>query len=224
MSDTLGKFEQYSPNTDGFSCVDNFTEAIASPVGSLLGGATGLLGYHIPASQTAAVYGRLGALTFRTGQAEFLQQQFGTAAGVAGPSAVANTSGPLARPSPYVPPFLGASSLTPRAGFTPKGIEVVSLSLSYLVSTNNLTTLNIKLIARQFVNGAAAPSDTVLIAQTNLPKNSSANIQVSNIAVATPAFTVTPNTILQVLVNAVTPASSTLDIYEATVFYNFNYN
>src|SRR5256885_9918600 len=115
---TQGRFEMDTPMTDGVFgiTIDSINQFGAGATTTKTRTSKGLYSLVTTAGAASAVYASsFEGLLFRTGMLPFLQQQFGTAAGVAGPTAVANTSSPDAQVG--APRQTGTGILTPATGF-----------------------------------------------------------------------------------------------------------
>lgn len=151
-----------------------------------------------------------------------LQEQFGTAAGVAGPSAVANTSDPADVAGR--PPFTGASQLTARTGFIAKGLQVTDITLIYLVTGAALTLHTIRVDKATFVNNIAVAVTAILANAANgLQTPTQANPYVTKVALVTP-FNVTDNSELIVEIAATTQGGGAYRLYGAIFHCNYNLN
>lgn len=226
MSRTNARYEGELPFTDGvfpvtLDDINNFGGGTATKTRN----AKGDYSLNVAASQACVFATSFAGLIFRTGQTPFLQEQFGTAAGVAGPTAVANTSDPDAQIG--VPPQTGNLLITPQTGFIPKGIKVVNIALKYLIGTNPLSVHTIGLTRSQFTdNSATAPVATDIIANAanGLATAARANYYVTVVSVASPLFSIQDLNDLWLEIDATTPAGGTYRLYGATVRVAFNYN
>jgi hypothetical protein len=188
----------------------------------------GLFVKHVPATDASTFFANLGLL-LRTGQYASAdgQSQFGTAAGVAGPTTVANTSGPLALP-PGIPPILAANLPTLgniQRGPIPKGMQINSIDVIYTVAALAAAVATVGLTTTTFAN-ATAPVVTNLIAlaANGLPTAVQATPYVKNVAVATPAMLITADTEVIANVNFTGGATGTVDFYGIVVHCSFNFN
>jgi hypothetical protein len=164
---------------------------------------------------------------------QYDQEQYGTAASVPGPSAVANTSGPLALPgsgAPYYqgfPPIPGASMATlagPVTGPSQKGIQIDSVDAIYQVLTDaTAVAATIGLTKTNFAN-LVAPAVTNLIAlgAHSLPVVIGAQPQVTNVAVTTPAMIVAADTEVLLNINLTGGTAGTIKFYGAVVKAHYN--
>ena len=230
---TSGIFECDLPYTDGqiFLGASELLPLVAAsaPFGS---SGAGLYTLNIPASTTANLFANLNQTlrTGRLGSTLYDQQQFGTAASVPGPSSVTNTSGPSGLQGH--PPIAAASLPTligPVRGAIPKGMQVNSVDVIYQVTTLALTSATIGLTSTKFGAagaGATAPVVTSLITlgANGLPTATAANPVTTRVTVATPAFTITAETEMILNLNFVTPATSLVAVYGATLNISYNYN
>jgi len=223
---TQGRFEMDTPMTDGVFPVtvddlNNYGAGAATKTRN----AKGDYSFNVAASQVTVFATSFAGLIFRTGMLPFLQEQFGTAAGVAGPTAVANTSSPDAQVG--VPPFTGTTGLIPATGFIAKGIKIVNIALKYRIDTNPLSLHTIGLTRSQFTdNSAAAPVATDIIANAanGLATAARANYYVTVIPVAAPVFSVADLNDIWLEIDTTTPAGGAYRLYGATVRVAFNYN
>jgi hypothetical protein len=227
MSSTQGRFEQRSPFTDGvipipLGCITFTSDSGTAP--AIVRTAAGNWGISLAASSEAHFNVELAPSVFRTGLLPFLQEQFGTAAGVAGPTSVANTTDPFAQPvNPGFPPFTGATQLSPVAGFVPKGIQVNNFTVAYNVATSTLTTFNCTIEKTTYVN-ATAVAVSHLLTSTGLTKTFAATPYLGTLTPTTPAFNVTDNSIISIDMDVVTPASSVFTLLKVFAHVSFNFN
>jgi hypothetical protein len=227
---TAGQLLQDTPNTDGQIFIG--PDELISPAltnSALSQSGEGLLVLTAPAAATTDLYKTIDKI-LRTGQAPNYQEQFGTAALVPGPSAVANTSDPLGLVG--MPPIKQASLATlkgPITGFVPKGIEITSVDLIYQVATLAVTSVSFGLTATKYGlpgAGATAPvvTNVVTFGTNSLPVAISANPVTTRIAIANPIFIVSPETKLQLHVRVVAPATAVLTLAGVILNVAYNYN
>lgn len=225
---TDGRFEQKLPVTDAFLPMDASDFFSVGGASTLTLGAKGDVFFALGLNLAGKWICSLTGLLFRTGLAPFLQEQFGTAAGVAGPTAVANTSDPDAQIGP--PPQTGALTIIPQTGFIPKGIKVVDIVLHYRIDVNPLSlhTIGLSKTVKPSTTTPAAlvVTDVVANAANGLATAVNANIQSTKILVASPVFNITDLSELIIEVDATTPvtAGSAYRMYGATVHVQYNYN
>lgn len=142
------------------------------------------------------------------------QTQFGTAAGGTGYPA-----GPQG-----VPPFTGATQLTPPTLQPAKGIRVYSVSVIYQLATNALSAHTIAVYRNTFTNGAVLAQTTVLAA-TSLGTAVTTNISVVTTAISTPGFEVAAASDLIAEVTVTSTASApTYDLFGIVFNCDFNYD
>lgn len=230
---TSGIFECDLPYTDGqiFLGASELLPLVAASA-PFASAAAGKYTLNVPASTTANLFANLNQIlrTGRLGSTLYDQQQFGTAASQPGPSSVSNTSGPSGLSGR--PPITGANLPTligPVRGAIPKGLQVNSIDVIYQVTVLALTSATIGLTATQFGAagaGAVAPIVTNLITlgANGLPTAVAANPVTTRVPVATPAFTITPETELILNLNFVTPATSLVSVYGAVLNTSYNFN
>lgn len=226
MSRTGGIYQQKTPNTDGRIILggQDFQLASGGGTSTFTRIANGQVSQHIAASQADVFFVNLSQILFRTGQLPFLQEQFGTAAGVAGPTSVANTNDPDAQIGP--PPQTGTLSITPQTGFLAKGIKVNDITLKYLIGgTGPLTVHTIGLAKSVFANNAAIVTTNLLANATNgLQVATQANPYVTKVTPTTVAFITTDLTDLILELDVTTPAATTYDLFSVELHVSFNFN
>jgi hypothetical protein len=234
MSDTRGRWTASTPFTDGqlFLGASKFTPLVAASAVPASAGA-GLFTLNIPASTTANLFAELNQI-LRTGQLAtnaVNQEQFGTAALVPGPSAVANTSDPLNLPSGF-PPWTNSVNPTitgGQKGATPKGIQINWVDLSYEVDTGAITSATFGLTTTKMptVATSAAPVVTNVIAlgANGLPTavNTAGQATRTRITVASPTFFTLDGTEVIANANFVTPAANTVKFYGAILGVTYNW-
>jgi hypothetical protein len=165
----------------------------------------------------------------RTGQyaSASSQSQFGTAAGVAGPTTVANTSGPLALPA-GIPPILAANLPTLgniQRGPIPKGMQINSIDVIYTVAGLAAAVATVGLTTTAFANTTApVVANLIALAANGLPTAVQATPYVKNVAVATPAMIITADTEVVANVNFTGGATGTVDFYGIVVHCSYNFN
>ncbi len=187
--------------------------------------------------QEAAIFVLVSELLLRSGvlaTPQYDQEQFGTAASVPGPSAVANTNGPLGEPNPVTPYFQGfppltAAQLTTLAGATagaqPKGIQIDSVDVIYQVLADaTAVAATIGLTKTVFAN-LVAPVVTNLIAlgANGLPVIIGAQPQVTNVPVTTPAMIVAADTEVLLNINLTGGTAGTIKFYGAVIKAHYNF-
>lgn len=155
------------------------------------------------------------------------QEQFGTAAAQPGPSAVANTSGPLSL-KPGFPPLLGAQMPTMGAiqvGPIAKGFQIDSIDVCYQFLAVNGALAQFGLYLNKIVNGAAnAPVAVVALGVNGLSTNFTANPVVTNIVNPAPSMIVTPDTFITAMVNQTTAAAASAKFWGLEIYGHINYN
>jgi hypothetical protein len=232
MGYTDGKWQQAQANNDlvVFLGADQWTDFAA--VSTLpTAPAAGLIYKVVPTTAASKFFITGEHLFLRSGilgSANFDQNQFGTAAAVPGPSAVAGTSGPLGTYAGY-PPIPGAQMNTvglPVTGAPAKGIQINSIDVIYQVLAVAASAATIGLTKTSFVN-LAAPVVTNIIAlgANGLPTVIGAQPQVTTVAVASPSMIVASSD-LQVLLNVNLTAGSggTINFYGAVIRCSYNFN
>ena len=187
-------------------------------------------------SAVGAWYANL-ALFLRTGvlASSYDQEQFGTAAGVAGPSSVANTSGPLALP-PGFPPITAANMATIagsingtgagiQRGAIPKGMQIDSVDVIYSVAGLAAVTPTVGLTKTVFANNVApAVTNFIALGTNGLATAIQANPYVINIPVTSPAMITSADTEQTLNVNITAGATGTVKFYGAVIKAHYNFN
>lgn len=227
MSRTNARFEQDLPFTDGvivLSPIDFGIVGAAGPVLTL--NASGDVSINQGASLAAKYVASLNNAIYRLGMQPFLQERFGTAAGVAGPTSVAGTSDPDALVG--VPPFTGNVGITPTSGFIAKGIAITDVVLYYLITGAALTlhTMGITKTVKPTPGTPAALVVTNVLANAanGLATATNANPQSTLAAATSQVFQVTDNTELILEVDASTQVAGAYRLYGAEVHCRFNLN
>lgn len=227
MSRTNARFDAKTPH------VDAFIDYGASEFASLGAGASALtlnakgdVSFNMAASLAGKWVLSLAGLMQRIGELPFLQEQFGTKAGVAGPTSVANTNDPDAQVGP--PPQTGVLSITPQTGFVAKGIEILDYVLYYLIGTNPLAVhtsgLSKTVYPTPGAPAALTVTDIVANAANGLALAANANVQSTKISVAAPVFNVSDLSGLYIEVDATTPVGGTYRMYGCCIHAKFNFN
>lgn len=223
---TQGRFEMDTPMTDGVFgiTIDSINQFGAGATTTKTRTAKGNYALITTAAAASAVYASsFEGLLFRIGMLPFLQQQFGTAAGVAGPTSVANTSSPDAQVG--APPQTGTSLLTPATGFIPKGIKITDITLKYSITGQALTAHTIGLSKTVFANNAALViTDILANANNGLATATQANPYVTKVPLVTPVFQVSDLADLWLEIDITQQAASVYSLFGASVHVAFNYN
>jgi hypothetical protein len=228
MPRTSSFFQQDSPFTDlklrlGAQDFINTGAGTAA----LTVNAKGDVSSNAAASQALIYNCCLSKVLERLGFPLFLQEQFGTAAGVAGPSAVANTSDPAANKG--YPPFTGASYLTPRTGNIAKGLQINDITVVYEIGTTALAAHTFGLSKTVYPTpgtpAALVVSDIVSVGANGLATATNANQQSTKIAVGTPVMNVTDLSDMNIAYNVTVGGSSgTYRFYGMFLHCSFNFN
>ena len=240
MGVTEGRWEQESafPDLQIFLGADQWTDFAA--VSTLPAApSAGLIYKTVPNSAAAKFFITPEPALLRSGvyaTPAFDQEQFGTAAGVPGPSAVANTSGPLGLP-PGFPPITTANLTTVagsiagtgtgiQRGPIPKGVQINSIDVIYQVLGLAASVATVGLTKTTFAN-LTAPVVTNIIAlgANGLPTAIGAQPQVTTVTVATPAMIVpTADTQIVLNVNLTAGATGTVQFIGAVLKCSYNFN
>jgi hypothetical protein len=228
MSITEGRFEGNTsfPDLQFFLGFDDFIDTSSHAVNATQG--AGLVNQTLAASLAATLFSNV-APWLRTGvyASSYDQEQFGTAAGVAGPTTVANTGGPLAL-LPGIPPITAANLPTLgniQRGPIPKGMQIDSVDVIYTVTGAALTTATVGLTKTVFANNAA-PVVTNLIAlgANGLPTAVQAQPYVTNVAVGTPAMITSADAEVILNVNLTTQGGGSAIFYGVVIKAHYNFN
>jgi hypothetical protein len=227
MPRTAGSFKQDVGPSDGqlFVTASDFQIAAGAAPNTVV---NAYLAKQVAPAGSATLLGYLSEI-LRTGalaSAGPAQQQFGTAANVPGPSAVAgttNASGLIG-----YPPLLAANNPTlhgPVTGPVPKGVQFNYLDVIYQTTGAALTsfTANLSIVSFPLAGGSAG-QNILIPAQYNLSLAVSAGILRTRIPVAVPAYSVTDGASPYVGLTVATPAGSTFTFYGMVLGVSFNYN
>lgn len=232
MSITEGRWEGNTPFPDLTIFVGADEIRNTSGTATLTLNASGDYSLNIGNSQ-ACVFTVSEASLLRSGvyASSYDQQQFGTAAGVAGPSTVAGTSGPLGL-KPGFPPLAASQMATLGAiqtGPIAKGLQINSVTAIYSVTALALTLAQIGVTKTQFANNAALVVTNVLAKAANgLPTaigTGASNPYCATVAMTAPVA-MTPGSVagteLLIELDLTTGASGTARLYGFSVNCSFN--
>lgn len=188
----------------------------------------GLFSLNLASTQAGTFFANL-AMTIRTGvygDVNFDQNQFGTAAGVPGPSLVANTSGPEGITG--MPPFTAAQLPTlgvSQRGPVPKGTQIDSIDIIYAVNAVNATVATVGLTKTLYVdNVAPAVTNIIALGANGLATAFRAQPYVKNVAVAAPAMITNTDAEILLNVNLTAGSGGTINFYGVVVKCHYNYN
>jgi hypothetical protein len=228
MSISEGRFEGNTsyPDLQFFLGFDDFIDTSAHVVNATQG--AGLASQTLAASLAATLFSNVEPW-LRTGvyASSYDQEQFGTAAGVAGPTTVANTSGPLAL-LPGIPPILAANLATlgnMQRGPVPKGMQIDSMDVIYTVTGAPLTTATVGLTKTVFVNNTApAVTNLIALGANGLPTAVQAQPYVTNVPVTTPAMITSADAEILLNLNLTTPAGGSAIFYGVVFHCHYNFN
>ncbi len=236
MSITEGRWEGNTafPDLQIFVGAEAFIDTSAHAVAASQG--AGLFDFTLASTLAGTFFANVGPM-LRTGvyASSYDQEQFGTAAGVAGPTAVANTSGPLGLP-PGFPPIT-AANLTTIAGAIngtgtgiqrgpiPKGLQINSIDVIYTVANVAASVATVGLTKTVFVNNVApAVTNIIALGANGLPTTAQALPYVTNVAVPTPAMITASDTEVVANVNLTAGSGGTVTFYGIVIKASFNYN
>lgn len=193
---------------------------------------TGLFTLNLAAGLAGTFFANLSSLLRRTGSlaaAGPSQQQFGTAAGVPGPSGVAGTSGPLAQSGyPGAAGWVSATNPTllgPATEPLSKGMQINSVDVIYSVLTVNAALATIGLTKTKFSN-LVAPVVTNLIAlgANGLPVAfNAAGPNVKTVTVLNPSMLTDLDSETILNINLTAGAGGTVVFYGAELGVSFNH-
>jgi hypothetical protein len=218
---------QPNPDLELFVGATQFRDVAA--LATLASAGAGLLTLNLAAGQAGTFFANISAFLRRTGilaTPSIAQSQFGTGASLPGPTAVANTSGPLATGSrPPVPSAQLPTLAGPVTGASKKGIQVNSMDVIYQVTTADLTVLTLGLTKTLFVDNVAPSVVNILALGANgLVKTQRANPYRANVAIAVPAMTVDSGAEIILNVNMTTPGGGTAKFYGVNLKCSYNFN
>lgn len=231
MSQTDGQWIQDTPFTDMeiFVGATEFKDLAA--VATFASAGAGLLSLNLATTAAGNFFANITAALKRTGvyaTPSLMQQQYGTAASVPGPSTVANTSGPEAVTG--FPPFTAANLPTlkgPYNGPVAKGVQINSIDLLYTVSTVNASLAQVGLTATNFIdNNAATPTVTniITLGANGLATAFRTNYYRTNVAVASPAMQVLADSEFIVNFKLTAGSGGTALFYGCVLKCSYNYN
>lgn len=236
---TQGRLEAQTGFTDGqiFVGASQFWPLVVAGAPVASAGA-GLFTRNIPASTTANLFANLEKI-LRTGQLAVntvVQQQFGTAALVPGPSSVANTSDAMDFP-PSFPGNWSPNTVLPTLsggykGPIPKGVKPIWVDVIYEVDTGAITSVTFGLtntvMPAAGASGAPVVTNVITLGANSLPvaANTAGQATRTRISVATANQLYFSSDGSEVIanVNFVTPASNTVKFYGIILGCHFNYN
>jgi len=233
MSHTDGQFTMDNPNTDGQLFVGASEFIDTAGVATTASAGAGLFSKNIPATDAATFFANVAQILRRTGMyatPNADQQQFGTAASVPGPTAVANTNGPEGTvgfppwTQAQLPTLIGAV-----AGPIPKGYRVKAIDVIYEVNTVNATLATVGLTVTQFAN-AVAPTVTNRIALgangllTAYNAAGTGKPYVVNVPVPSPVFSTATDGETILNVNLTAGIGGTIKFYGVVLYVDFNLN
>jgi hypothetical protein len=144
------------------------------------------------------------------------QEQFGKSAGTSGWPAG----------TPGLPPFTGASQLTPPTQDVPKGLRILSVWVAYQVGVVDLTSATIGVSRTGFGNNLANVITPVLAA-TAIAKTAAGDATgpyLSEVAIAAPVFENLDSSDILIEATFVMANTGTLRVYAIGFDCDFNYN
>lgn len=145
------------------------------------------------------------------------QEQFGAAAGTAGyPAGAAG-----------LPPFSGATQLTPPTGPTAKGLEVTDVVAIYQVGVVDLSAASLTVKRTVFANNTANTITTPAISATALPLTAAGDATGPYVvvrAVTTPSFETADLSDLAVELSVTMANTGTIRIYGIGFHVTFNFD
>jgi hypothetical protein len=123
-----------------------------------------------------------------------------------------------------LPPFSGATQLTPATTVPAKGVQVTDVVVVYQVGVVALTSATLSLNRTSFANAAAKTITNVPISATALTLTANANPYVAVRAVTTPVFETADLSDLVLEFSPVMANTGTLRVYGLGFHLNFNCN
>lgn len=227
MPHSAGRFQQDLGFVDGIMILGPEDAIATGGASALTRNAAGDLSHNAGAAVAPIYTFNLGkAQFFRTGYQIDLQEQFGTAAGVAGPSAVANTGGPDGGVTGR-PPFTGNTQITPVAGNRLKGIKLLSMKCIYLITGAALTGHTLRVDKTVYANNAALAISAILaVAANGLQTAIQANPYVTAVALAAGQQIYRVSDLSQYTIEQAptTQAAGAFRLYGIEVLCEFNFN
>lgn len=239
MSQTQGRWTAKTPFPDAqfFIGADEFKDLSGNATLPSTVATPGVLFQTVGAGKACIFVKSLSELLLRSGvlaSPQYDQEQFGTAASQPGPSAVANTSGPLAEPNPTSPYYQGfpptpSTSLPTLAGAVagaqPKGIQIDSVDVIYQVLTDaTAVAATIGLTKTVFANGAdPAVTNLIALGANGLPTAIAAHPVTTNVPVPTPAMIVAADTDVLLNINLTGGTAGTIKFFGAVIKAHYNF-
>ena len=229
MSITEGRFEGNISFPDLQIFVDaTWFQNVGSGVSSLATDGAGLVYALLGNSAVGNFFANLALFT-RTGvyASSYDQEQYGTAASVAGPSSVANTSGPLGL-LPGIPPLTAAQ--LPTLGHTqngpiPKGTQIDSIDVIYTPLSLAASVATVGLTKTVFKNGVdPVVTNLIALGANGLATTMATKPQVFNVPVTTPAMITDADVAQYCNVNLTAGATGTVKFYGVVVHAHYNFN
>jgi hypothetical protein len=229
MPGTDSTWNQDTPNSDLEIFIGATEWRDAGNHATIATPSAGVIAWTVPAAQTSVFLANIQAMIKRTGvfaTPASVQQQYGTAASLPGPTQVANTSDPEGLRG--YPPFTASKLATligPQAGAIPKGIQINSMDVIYSVNALNITAGKLMLNLVTYIDNTASPSVISLIPSTNnLTLTARANLYRTNIPVASPVFAINSGQSASLEVDVTTVAGGTFTFYGCVAKCSFNFN
>lgn len=237
MSATDGRWIAEKGFTDGqfFIGASKFVDIAGLATGPT-NPSLGLLEKTVPSGDAATFVAELDMLLLRSGMYASSaddQEQFGTAAQVAptlvqpGPSTVSGTGGPLQLPQGQ-PPMTATKLATVSGNYVSgppiKGIKIISFDIIYQVNTVAAGAATVGLTETVYANGVAPVATAlVAIAANGLPTATAAHPQVTNVALATPAYIKATDTQILLNLNLTAGSGGTITLFGAVIKFNYNF-
>jgi hypothetical protein len=198
--------------------------------------------WNVAAAAAANFFADVSAALKKTGlygNPALSQSQYGTAASLPGPTAVSGTSDPEGirgfPPFPAgapaaTPPYYDyagspsrlATLVGPQTGPVPKGIQVNSVDVIYVLAST-LTLGQLGLTSTSFVNNVAPVVASLITLGSNLVNTAQAQPYRVNVPVSNPAFIVTQDSEL-ILNVKLTPAGGVASLYGCVLKCSYNFN
>jgi hypothetical protein len=239
MSQTEGRWTGKTsfPDLQLFYGADQFLDVSTLSTVAATIGTAGVLFKTVGVGAAAIFVSSLPGLLLRSGvyaTPQYDQEQYGTKASVPGPTAVANTSEPLALPNPATPYFQGfpptpGSSMATLAGAAsgpqPKGIQIDSVTPIYQVLADaTAVAATIGLTKSVFANGAEpAVTNLIALGANGLPTAIAAHPVATVVAVGSPAMIVAANTEMLLNINLTGGTAGTIKFFGAVIKAHYNF-
>lgn len=230
MPGTDGMWSQDSPNTDMeiFLGASEFKDQAG--VATIASASAGIFTLNLATAAAGNFFANITAAVKRTGvyaTPALVQEQYGTAASVPGPTLVTGTSDPegIRGYPPYTASKL-ATLVGPATGPAAKGLQINSVDVIYAINTVAASLAQIGLTVTPFADnvGTFNTVNLITLGANGMPTAFRANLYKFNIPCTAPFFMTASGSTAVLNIKLTAGSGGTINFYGCVAKCSFNFN